>query len=368
MKRSLFTDKNCIKSYRAGLKGGCFLLLVAAFSYGKTREIKPRIPIRQVNVRNIAYGADGTVFAVPNIVSAGSVALFEVSSQSEITSIPSRLSEKDFVHSSGLFYLRKKDNTDPFMAFIALPELLRGYTVDFSQAGTMLAVAGGNQAVVYNGSGDWEKVRSLTIGVSVTRAVFSPDGSRLAVIADGKIYLFSTETFAALATIEPVPECTFCDVAFSNDNTRCAAYEFRTVMFDAGARIRIFSAKNGRHDRDFPPFPVRPSEEPQQHLPLLSYAPGDTLIAATVQTAFTGKVFLVRSNDGTVSREYKGYCHAFSPDGSMFVAQGKVFSTEDWSVLGTIPRTTRTCAFSPTEPVVICATLNAIRRFRIEGR
>ena len=148
-------------------------------------------------------------------------------------------------------------------------------------------------------------------------------------------------------------------------NGWCAVYEFRTVMFDFGARIRIYSAENGVHDRDLPKFATRPSREPQQNLPLVSYAPGDSLLAVTLPTAFSGKVYLIRSNDGGISREYKGYCHAFSPDGTMFVAQGTVFSTQGWSVLGKLPRSTRTCAFSPTEPVVICVTQDAVRRFRI---
>jgi WD40 repeat protein len=345
-----------------------FLLLLAAghMTIAKVREIRPRHSIRPVIIRNVSYRADGGVFAVPNFVSAGSVALFQVNEQSAIAAVPPRLSEKDFIRSSGLFFLRKQSDGDPFMAFVPLAENLSGYAVDFATTGGLLAIAGGNQVLLYDSDAEWEMVKSLTIGQSVTRAVFSPDGKRLAILADGKLYLFSTETYAAVATVEPVPESRFCDVTFSSDNSRCAVFEYRTVMFDGAARIRIFSARNGAHDRDLPQLPARTSSEPLQNLPLLSYAPGDTLLAVTVPAGFAGKVFLVQSNDGTMVREFKGYCHAFSPDGTMFVADGKVLSTRDWSILGKLPRSTRTCVFSPTEPVIVTVTQESIRRFRIE--
>ncbi|MBN1758005.1 MAG: WD40 repeat domain-containing protein [Chitinispirillaceae bacterium] len=353
--------------YRVLFSPVLMLSLFAMPTKAKIREIGSKLSIRPVIIRNLAYRADGTLFAIPNFVSAGSVALFEVNQRGEITEVPSRLSEKDFVRSAGLFHLRKENVNDPYMAFIGLPENLSGYAVDFSDTGSMLVIAGGNQAVIYDGgAAQWDKARSLTVGASVTRAVFSPDGKRLAVIADGKLYLFSTETYAAVARIEPATDCKFCDVTFSRDNTRCAVYEFRTVMFDYGARVRIFSASNGTHDRDLPKLSVRPSVEPQENFPLLSFAPGDSLLAVTIPTAFTGKVLLIESNDGDLYREYKGYCHSFSPDGTKFIAQGTVFSTADWSVLGKVPRATRTCVFSPTEPVVICITQDAVRRFRIE--
>ncbi len=345
----------------------CSLLLaVSSVTNAKVREIRPRLTIRPVAVRNVSYRADGGVFAIPNFVSAGSVALFQVNEQSDIAAVPARLSEKDFMRSSGLFFLRKQSDHDPFMAFVPLAENLSGYAVDFSATGGLLAIAGGNQVLLYDSDAEWEIVKSLTIGQSVTRAVFSSDGKRLAILADGKLYLFSTETYAAVATIEPVPDCRFCDVTFSSDNSRCAVMEYRTVMFEGAARIRIFYARNGAHDRDLPPLPARLSSEPQQNLPLLSYAPGDTLLAVTVPAGFAGKVFLLKSNDGTVVNEFKGYCHAFSPDGTMFVADGKVLSIRDWSILGKLPRSTRTCAFSPTEPVIVCVTQESIRRFRIE--
>jgi WD40 repeat protein len=345
----------------------CTLLAVVATPDGKTVEIRPKLSIRQVTIRNIAYKADGTVFAIPNFVSAGSVALFQVTPQSTIVDVPSRLSEKDFTRSAGLFYLRKKTENDPFMAFVSLPELLSGYSVDFSSGGNLLAIAGDSQVTIYDGAEQWEKIKTLTVGTAVSRAVFSPDGKRLAVIADGTVYLFSTDVYSLVSTIAPAADCKFCDVTFSSDNTRFAAYEFRTVMLDFGARVRVFSADNGNFDRNLPSLPARPSIEPRQNLPLLSYAPGDSLIAVTVPTPFTGKVYLIKSNDGTPVREFKGLCHAFSPDGTMFVAQGTVFSTRDWStILGKIPRSTVTCVFSPTERVVVCVTQDAVRRFRIE--
>ena len=343
-----------------------FSLVLATMLYGKMRELDPKLAIRPVAIRNIAYGAGGTVFAVPNFVSAGSVALFQVTQQSTIATVPSRLSEKNFSRSSGLFYLRKKNENDPYMAFISLPELLSGYSADFSVSGNLLAIAGGSQVTIYDGTAKWEKTKTLTVGDAVSRAVFSPDAKHLGVIADGRLFMFTTDNYAVAYTVEPAAGCTFCDLTFSSDNSRVAVYEFRTVMLDSGARIRVFSSDNGTHDRDLPGFPTRPSAEPVLNLPLLSYSAGDSLIAATVPAAFSGKVYLVKSNDGTVFREYKGYCHAFSPDGTMFVAEGAVFSTRDWTVIGKIPRSTTCCVFSPTERVIVCATQDAIRRFRIE--
>ncbi len=340
-------------------------LLSATVTHARLREIGKPLAIRPVTIRNIAYSADGCVFAVPNFVSAGSVALFQVTEQGMIARIPARLSEKNFVRSSGLFYLRKEQDTDPYMAFISLPELLSGYAVDFSDSGDQLAVAGGNAVAIHAGKGTWEKVKVLTVGTAVTRAVFSPDGTLLAVLSDGKLFLFSTTTYALIATAEPFGECRFIDAAFSNDNARCAVFEFRPAMLDLGARIRIFSCKDGSSDRDLPWLPTRPSSEPI-HLPLVSWAPGDTMLAVSLPTAFTGKVYLIKSNDGTMLKNMKGFCHAFSPDGSLFAAQSTVFSTRDWSVLGSIPRSTVSCTFSPTERVIIMVTQDQIRRFRIE--
>ncbi|MBN1577337.1 MAG: hypothetical protein JW913_12335 [Chitinispirillaceae bacterium] len=341
-------------------------LLLTAIVYGKTREIGKPLTIRPVAIRNVAYGADGRMFAVPNFVSAGSVALFQVTEQGAIARIPERLSEKNFVRSSGLFYLRKEREGDPSMAFISLPELLSGYSVDFSGSGTTLVVAGGNTAEVFEGKDKWDKIKTLTIGASVTRAVFSRDGTLLAVISDGKLFLFSTVNYTLITTVEPASDCRFSDAAFSNDNSRLAVFEFRSVMLDYGSRVRIYFCRDGSLDRDLPYFPVRPSSEPGGHLPLVSWAPGDTALAVTIPTAFAGRVYLIKSNDGALIKEFKGFCHAFSADGMMFAVRGTVFSTGDWSALGKIPRSSVACAFSPTERVIIVVTQDSIRRFRIE--
>ena len=252
------------------------------------------------------------------------------------------------------------------MAFVSLPELLSGYAVDFTDTGKVLAIAGGTSVIIYDGNNQWEKVKTLNIGTAVTQAQFSHDGSRLAVISDGKLYLFSTEDYSIISTIDPAKESRFSDVAFSNDNEKCAVFEFRSVMFDFASRIRIYRSSNGSHDRDLPFFETRPSSEPGKHLPLVSFSPQDTALAVTIPTAFTGKIYLIKSNDGTILREFKGFCHAFSPDGSLFIAENTIFSTADWMTLGKIPRSSLTCTFSPTERVIITVTKESIRRFRIE--
>ena len=343
-------------------------LLIALSIYGKTREIGKSLPIRQITIRNIVYGADGRIFAVPNYVTAGSVALFWVTEQGDIAPVPQRLSVKNFVRSSGLFFLQKNHENEPPMAFISLPELLSGYAVDFSGSGRTLVVAGGNAVNVYDGNNKWEKIKSLTIGQSVTRAVLSRDGTLLAIISDGKLFLFSTPGYTHITTIEPAGNCRFSDAAFSNDNSRLAVFEYRSTMFDYGSRIRIYRSTDGMFDRNLPFFPTRPSSEPGEHLPLVSWAPGDTALAATIPTAFTGKVYLIKSNDGGTIKEFKGFCHAFSTDGTMFAAQGTVFSIIDWSVLGSIPRSAVTCTFSPTERAIIVVTRESIRRYRIEEK
>jgi hypothetical protein len=344
------------------------LLLFSVAAGAATKEIGKTLPIRPVAIRNIAYNSEGRIFAVPNFVSAGSVALFWVTEQGMIAPVSQRLTEKNFVRSAGLFYLRRERETDPPMGFIPMPELLSGYSVDFSGSGGLLAVAGGNAATVFDGNDSWNRLKTFTIGTSVTRAVFSPDGALFSIIADGKLFLFSTVAYTHITTVEPAVECRFGDAAFSNDNSKLAVFEFRSTMFDYGSRVRIYRSADGMFDRDLPYFAARPSSEPGTHLPLVSWASGDTALAVTIPTAFGGKVYLIRSNDGTVIKEFKGYCHAFSADGTMFAAEGAVFSTRDWSVLGKFPRSARTCTFSPTERVIVVVTQDSIRRFRIEEK
>jgi hypothetical protein len=349
----------------------CSAAAVAALFAGvaasaKIREIGTPLSIRPITIKNVAYSADGRIFAVPNFVSAGSVALFWVSQEGQIARMPARFSEKSFVRSSGLFFLRRDRETEPHMAFAALPELLTGYAVDFSESGLQLVIAGGTAAIVYDGADNWNITRTLTIGTSVSRAVFSPDGSKLAVIADGKIYLFSTAAYTLITTIDPVAGNRFCDAVFANDNSVIAACEFRPTLLDYGMRVRVYRSSDGMSDRDLPYLPFKPSSEPGSHLPLLSYSPGDSLLAVTIPTSFTGKILLIKSNDGTPMREFKGFCHAFSPDGTLFAADNKVYATRDWSVLGTLPRSSVACAFSPTERAILVVTQESIRRFRIE--
>ncbi len=363
-----------LKVFRDGLSkiAGLECLLIALMQpvpiEGKIKETGKPLAIRQITIRNIAYSFDGRIFAVPNFVTAGSVAIFWVNEQGEIAPVPSRLSEKKFVRSSGLFYLQKAKETDPPMAFITLPELLSGYSVDFAGNGLTLAVAGGSTVNIYDGNNKWEKVKSLTIGQSVSRAVLSRDGAYAAAISDGKLFLFSAPDYKHIATIEPADDCRFGDAAFSNNGRFIAVFEYRFAMFDLRSRLRIYRSEDGGFERDLPYFPARPSSEPGIHLPLVSWAPDDTALAVTIHTSFTGKVYLIKSNDGTIIREFKGFCHCFSPDGTLFAAGGRVFSVRDWSVLGSVPHSTVACAFSPTERVIIVVTSDSIRRFRIEER
>jgi len=346
-----------------------FFLIFCVYTspvHGKVKEFGKRLTIRPVAIRNISYNYKGDLFAVPNFVSAGSVALFWVNEQGNIAPVPSRLSEKDFVRSAGMFHLRKKNEDQPGMAFISLPELLTGYSVDFARESNKLAIAGEKTVIIYEEKETWEPVKSLEVGISVTRAVFSPDESRLAVLSEGKCFLFNTATYALITILEPKEECRFKDVTFSNDSRKCALLEFRSVMFDFGTRVRIYYSDRGNHDRDLPYFETRPSSEPGENLPILSYSPGDTAIAVSLPTAFSGKTYLIKSNDGTVLREFKGPCHAFSVDGTLFAVYGTVYNVNTWKSLGKFSRSTRTCTFSPTERVLIAVTQDAIRRYRIE--
>lgn len=332
----------------------------------KVKEFGRRLTIRQVTIRNISYNHKGNIFAIPNFVTAGSVALFWVTEQGTIAPVPSRPSEKDFVRSAGLFYLKKKREEHPHMAFIALPELLSGYSVSFTEQSNTLAIAGGKTVTIYKKNENWELDKSLDVGTSVGRAVFSPDESRLAVLSEGKCFLFNTTTYALIETIKPKKECSFKDVTFSHDSKKCALFEFRSIMFDNGSRIRIYYSDRGNHDRDLPYFESRPSSEPGNNLPLLSFSPDDTAMAVSIPTSFTGKTYFIRSNDGTVLKEFKGICHAFSPDGTLFAVFGKIYDLKTWKTLGKFSRSTRVCAFSPTERVLITITQDALRRYRIE--
>lgn len=345
---------------------GLFLSVSVGSSAAKVRQLKGLLPLRAITIRTVAYNATGTCFAVPNFVSVGSIALFMVSPTGMIASVPSRLNEKNFSRAGGAFLLNKKKLDEPDMAFIQLPELLSGYAVDFSPQGQELAVAGDDKVWVFDGNNAWEQVRSFSIGGMVSRACFSPDNKQLGILADGKCFLFSTEHYALQSTIEPAPGCRFSDIAFMSNSTKCALYEYRDASLDYGVRVRVFFTTDGSLDRDLPYFAVKPSSEPIKHAQLLSYSPGDSLLAVTIPNAFAGKVFLVKANDGTVRRVFKGYCHAFSPDGTLFAAEGKVFATATWNVLGKYTRSALVCTFSPTDRTLVVVTSDALRRYRVE--
>jgi len=333
----------------------------------KVRTIGTPMSIRPLIIRNVAYNARGTVFSLPNNISAGSVSLFWVDEKGSIAPVPSRLSEKNFVHSAGLFFLRKKRADEPSMAFISLPELLTGYSVDFCAAEEKLAVAGAGRVYIYKGDGEkWGLEKEVVLASQATRAVFSNDGKRLAVITEGRLLLFSTADYRVEVTVEPLEGSRFCDVAFSHDNSRCALFEFRAVRMDFGARVRLFNCATLQPDRELPWFSQRPTSEPGVHFPLVSFGPADTTLAVTLPATIAGKVYLIKSNDGSIVREFKGYCHAFSPDQTLFAADNAIFSTRDWTKLGAISGSTITCAFSPTERVLVAVTNDAIKRYRVE--
>jgi hypothetical protein len=49
--------------------------------YAKVKQVGKTIQLRPVNIKNVAYASNGKSFAIPNFVTAGSVAIFFVSEQ-----------------------------------------------------------------------------------------------------------------------------------------------------------------------------------------------------------------------------------------------------------------------------------------------
>ena len=344
------------------------LLSLIAFNSTTSAKVKrfgPVMSIRPITIKNVAYSTSGRFIAVPNFITAGSVGVFKVSQSGNIVNVPARLSERNFYRAAGVFYFSTKD-TSVDLIYILLPELLSGYSVSFSPIGDTLAIAGGDKVFIYSAGYRWKLEKTITLAQNTTRAVFSPDGSKLAVISQGKIYCLELKSGSTLYTIEPQGSNKFTDLSFSNNGSLLAAYEYQDIVLEHTSRIRIFQSVNGDIDRDLPWFTDKPAKVPGDHLPLVSFAPGDTALAVTIEKGFAGKIFLVKEVDGSLIRTFKGYCHAFSPDGSLFTAGGKVYSTKGWSEIGNFSNSANNAAFSPTERVIIATMPEEISRYRIE--
>lgn len=331
----------------------------------KVKQTGKSIQLRPVNIKNVAYAFSGKSFAIPNFITAGSVAIFFVSEQGNVGSVPSRFSLRDFVHTAGVFYYYPRKEQLPSMAFLPLQELLSGYSVSYTPSGDTLAVAGNDKILLFD-SKTWRQIKSITIGSNTTRAVFSPDGKTLGVIAGGKLLMLETRSFSVLYTISTEKDHQLADIAFSRNGDKFAVYEFQITTLDHTSRISIYQSSTGNHDRNLPYFEEKISSSPGSHYPLLSYSPKDSALAVTLEKPVGAKILLIKSNDGALIKEFKGYCHAFSPDGSLFSAGGQVYSTSDWTILGKHSKSALCAAFSPTERVLLVVTPESIKRYRIE--
>ena len=341
-------------------------LLVFSFSIcAKVKQFGPSILLRPVTIRNVAYSSTGKLFAVPNFITAGSVGVFSVSENGRIASLPARLSERDFIRSAGVFYFKEEKENAPVMAFLPLPELLSGYSVSFFPGSDTLAIAGGDKVLIYE-TKNWKLVRSVTVTQNTTRVVFSPDGSMMAAVAGNKIYVLNTRNYSLMYMLYPEASNIFADVTFSGDNEKLAVFEYKNIVLDHAPRVRLYMSRNGTLDRDLPYFSEKITSAPGNHFPLLSFSPKDSAIAVTLEKSLRGKTVLIKSNDGTHIREFKGFCHAFSPDGSLFAGSGKVYSTSDWKELGRYGSSALCVSFSPTERALVVVSPETIKRYRIE--
>jgi WD40 repeat protein len=185
-------------------------------------------------------------------------------------------------------------------------------------------------------------------------------------VSGGKIYIFQTGTYNLLYTVEPEMNSLFADVAFSGSSSKFAVFEYKSILVDRSSRIRIYNSQSGDLDRDLPYLPAKPGTEPGNHYPLISYSPADSAIAITIDKSMGPRTFLVKSNDGAIIREFKGSCHAFSPDGSLLAVGGHVYSTDKWTDQGKFGTSALNLAFSPTERVLIVISSEHLRRYRIE--
>jgi len=340
------------------------LLLPITGSYAKSNEIKPRIPLRPVTIKNVAYSTNGHFFAVPNYITTGSVGIFTVAPDGKTVAAPSRFSEKDFYRSRGVFYYSGKKDSLTDLSFIPLQEYSAGYSVAFTNQGDTLAVSGSDKITIYS-SENWNLNKSIDLK-SVSRAIFSPDNRKLAAIADGKIYLLNRPEYAVSFKIEPEPGCKFADVAFSGNGNIIAAFEYKNTIFEHTSRVRLFMTDNGSQDRQLPWFTDKISSIPGNHFPLVSYLPGDSALCVFLEKSFIGKIAVVKSNDGTLIKEFKGNCYAVSQNRSLFAAAGAIYDLTSWNKVGDFSKSALCLSFDSSVPYLLVVTPDNIQRLKIE--
>ena len=141
-------------------------------SDAKIKQVGKTIQLRPVNIKNVAYASNGKSFAIPNFVTAGSVAIFVVSEQGKVGWFRQFLPQR-FVHTSGVFYYYPRKEQFPSMAFLPLQELLSGYSVSYSPSGDTLAVAETTKS--FCSIQIPETNQTITIGNNTTRAVLRMD-------------------------------------------------------------------------------------------------------------------------------------------------------------------------------------------------
>jgi WD40 repeat protein len=342
-----------------------FLMGITIFTgivSGKSVEIKPRVALRPVSIQNIAASASGHFFALPNCVTTGSVGIFTVSPTGAIPAIPYRFSQRDFYHSRGAFYFAGRKDTLTDMAFIPLQDYSTGASVSFTAQGDTMAVCGGGKISVF-ASANLSLVRTIDLKL-VSRAVFSPDNNTIAAIADGKIYVLSAPAFNVSYTIDPENGSKFADVAFSNDGTKLAVFEYKNVMLEHSSRIKMYFVKDGSEDRQLPYFTENISSIPGGHFPLVSFLAADSALAVTIEKAVFGKVKIIKSVDGTLIREYKSNCHAITQNGTLFAAGGSIFETASWNKIGNYNNDAMCMAFA-SETYLLIVTPNFLQRLLI---
>ncbi len=343
------------------------LLFLSAFSplFSKTIRLSPKIPVRPLPVRNVEYSPDGKLIAVPNLITAGCVAIFSVSDQSKIAALPSRVTDKNFYRVAGVFYFANPKKDAPELVYLNLPELLSGYSVSFSPSGEELAIAGGDKVYIYT-TKDWKQAHTITISPNTTRCIYSSNGEYLAALADGKIYIFNTVNNSVRATIEPATGHLFADFTFSQDCSIIAALEYRNIVMDHTPRVRLFSSRNGDIERELPYLEEKLNDNPGGHYPMISFTPADSALIVSSDKAFGAKTIVMKSNDGSKIRELKGAHHKLSPDMSMIAVGGIIYDVKTWNALGKYPSGTLCAAFSPTDRTIVTVGVESMRRYRIE--
>lgn len=340
------------------------LLFSALSSYAKSIEIKPRIPIRPVTIKNISYSTNGHFLAIPNYITTGSVGVFTFSPEGKTVAVPSRFSEKNFYRSRGVFFYSGKKDTLTDLAFIPLQEFSQGYSVSFTNQGDTLAVSGGDKITIFT-SDNWNIVKTIDLKF-VSRAVYSFDNKKMAAVADGKIYLLNSNDYTVSSIIEPEQNCKFADVTFSNDGKIIAAVEYKNITLEHTCRVRLFLSENGNEERQLPWFTDKLSSIPGKHFPLISYLPNDTALCITLEKNLFGKTVVVKSNDGSLIREFKGNCHAISQNQSLFATGGMIYDLTTWNKVGEYNKYALCLSFDASMPYLSAVTLDNIRRVKIE--